>query len=42
MEYYNTERTHSGRYCFGKTLLQTFIESIPLAKVKRLDEVVDA
>jgi len=42
MEYYNTERIHSGRYCFGKTPLQTFIESIPLAKVKRLDEAVDA
>lgn len=42
MEYYNTERTHSGRYCFGKTPPQTFIESIPLAKVKRLDEAVDA
>ena len=26
MEYYNTERTHSGRYCFGKTPMQTFIE----------------
>lgn len=42
MEYYNTERTHSGRYCFGKTPMQTFVESIPLAKEKRLDEAVEA
>jgi len=42
MGYYNTERTHSGRYCFGKTPMQTFVESIPLAKEKRLDEAVEA
>ena len=42
MEYYNTERTHSGRYCFGKTPMETFVESIPLAKEKRLDEAVEA
>jgi transposase InsO family protein len=37
MNYYNQERTHSGRYCFGKTPMQTFIESLPLAKEKLLD-----
>jgi transposase InsO family protein len=26
MESYNAERTHSGKYCYGKTPLQTFIE----------------
>lgn len=26
MNSYNTERTHSGKYCFGKTPMQTFIE----------------
>ena len=25
MNAYNTERTHSGKYCFGKTPMQTFI-----------------
>ncbi len=34
MDYYNHERTHSGKYCFGKTPMQTFQDSIPLAKTK--------
>lgn len=34
---YNNERPHSGRYCFGKTPMQTFRDSIPLAKGKYLD-----
>ena len=38
MEYYNNERTHSGRYCYGKTPMATFQESLPLAKEKVLDE----
>lgn len=37
MDYYNNERTHSGKYCFGKTPVQTFHESIPLAKAKLLE-----
>jgi len=37
MNHYNTERTHSGKYCFGKTPMQTFIDSIPLAKQKLLE-----
>lgn len=36
---YNTERTHSGKYCYGKTPLQTFIESAPLAYDKQLDRI---
>ena len=24
MKYYNEERTHSGKYCFGKTPMETF------------------
>jgi hypothetical protein len=31
---YNEERTHSGKYCYGKTPMQTFIDSIPLASEK--------
>lgn len=42
MHYYNNERPHSGKYCFGKTPMQTFIESLPLAKLKRLDELPPA
>src|SRR5690606_17060930 len=37
VEYYNKERTHSGRYCFGKTPMQTFQDSLHLAKEKMLD-----
>lgn len=37
MDYYNTERPHSGRYCYGKTPMQTFEESLPLAKQKLLN-----
>ena len=34
---YNQERTHSGKYCFGRTPYQTFQETKPLAKDKMLD-----
>ncbi len=37
---YNQERTHSGKYCFGKTPMQTFLDSIPLAKEKMIDLTV--
>ena len=39
MQYYNHERPHSGRYCFGKTPMQTFNDSIALAREKKLDDV---
>lgn len=39
LEEYNTERPHSGKYCFGKTPYQTLKDSIPLAKEKYLDEI---
>jgi hypothetical protein len=39
MESYNAERTHSGKYCYGKTPLQTFIEAAPLAYSKQLDRM---
>lgn len=35
---YNYERTHSGKYCFGKTPWQTFEDSLSLAKEKMLNE----
>jgi transposase InsO family protein len=36
---YNAERTHSGKYCYGKTPLQTFIDSAKLAYDKQLDRI---
>ena len=39
MQYYNHERPHSGRYCFGKTPMQTFNDSIALAREKKLNDV---
>jgi hypothetical protein len=36
---YNRERTHSGKYCYGKTPMQTFIESAKLAHDKHLDQI---
>lgn len=37
LEFYNQERTHSGKYCYGKTPMQTFLDSKHLAKQKMLD-----
>ena len=30
----NEERTYSGKYCYGKTPMQTFLDSIHIAKEK--------
>ena len=38
---YNQERPHSGRYCYGKTPMQTFEDSLPLAKEKMLNSQHD-
>lgn len=37
---YNTERSHSGRFCYGKTPLQTFLDSKGLAHDKMLDRTL--
>ena len=37
LEEYNEHRPHSGKYCFGKTPLQTFFDSRQLAHDKQLD-----
>jgi transposase InsO family protein len=42
MESYNAERTHSGKYCYGKTPLQTFLESAKLALDKQLNRFAPA
>lgn len=39
IEEYNTQRTHSGKYCFGKTPWQTFLDSKHLADEKMLDRL---
>jgi transposase InsO family protein len=41
LEPYNRERTHMGKYCFGRTPLQTFRETKPLAQAKMLDTLVE-
>jgi len=38
IEWYNKERTHSGKYCFGKTPWQTFLDSKYLALEKQIDQ----
>ena len=37
LEEYNQRRPHSGKYCFGKTPMQTFLDSRQLAHDKQLD-----
>ena len=37
---YNEQRPHSGKYCFGKTPMQTFVDSIQMANEKVLDRTV--
>jgi len=31
---YNEQPPHQGRWCFGKTPMQTFLDALPLAKEK--------
>lgn len=39
VDHYNCERTHSGKYCFGKTPMQTFLDSLTMAKEKLLEKL---
>jgi len=34
MRSYNEERPHQGRWCFGKTPMQTFLDAVPIAREK--------
>jgi transposase InsO family protein len=36
LQEYNVERPHQGRWCYGKTPMQTFLDSVPLAKEKTI------
>jgi transposase InsO family protein len=42
MKFYNNERCHSGRYCYGKTPMETFKESIILARQKMIGQFTTA
>lgn len=33
---YNEQRPHQGRWCFGKTPMQTFLDAMPMTKEKRI------
>ena len=39
MKWYNTERPHSGKHCYGKTPWQTWLDAMHLAKEKQLDHL---
>jgi hypothetical protein len=41
LENYNRLRTHSGKYCFGKTPMQTFLDSIHLAMERYIERIKD-
>jgi hypothetical protein len=36
LEAFNRERPHQGRWCFGKTPMQTFLDAKPMAKEKMI------
>ncbi len=40
LQEYNETRTRSGKYCFGKTTMQTFMDSLSSAKEKMLNQTV--
>lgn len=39
LNYYNNERPHSGKYCYGKTPMETFMATKHLAKEKQLNQL---
>jgi len=39
LQQYNEQRPHSGKYCFGKTPLQTFLDAKRLSDEKELDRL---
>jgi hypothetical protein len=36
MREFNEARPHQGKWCFGKTPMQTFLDALPLAREKSL------
>ena len=41
MDDYNLNRTHQGKYCFGKTPMRTFLDSKHLAEVKMIPQKIE-
>lgn len=41
LRFYNEQRPHSGRYCFGKTPAQTFTDSKELARAKDVNNLFE-
>src|SRR5689334_24501956 len=39
LDEYNTRRPHQGRWCYGKTPMQTFFDTLPIARAKVLDRM---
>ena len=39
LQWYNTERCHSGKHCYGKTPWQTWLDSLSLAKEKDISRM---
>lgn len=39
MRAFNEVRPHQGKWCFGKTPMQTFLDALPLAKEKCLQSI---
>jgi hypothetical protein len=39
---YNEARPHQGRWCFGKTPMQTFLDAIPMTREKMIDRCLAA
>lgn len=37
IDWYNSERTHSGKFCCGRTPMKTFVDTLPLAEKKMLE-----
>lgn len=42
LEEYNLNRTHQGKYCYGKTPMRTWLDSLHLAKIKMLEQRTSA
>jgi transposase InsO family protein len=36
LEEYNERRTHSGKWCYGKTPMQTFLDALPMTREKMI------
>jgi len=41
LRYYNDQRTHTGKHCYGKTPMQTFLDAKPMAREKLPEQLAD-